>query len=832
MKKLNNIFKTANKSKVNAITRLAALILIIISSKAGSQTSFAIPNSGLVAYWPFNGNTINQMTAINNASVSGATLTKDRAGQASSAYRFSSSNDSIYIPAAFYSNVDSNFTISFWFRSRNQNRMQPLNINDGGFYTSNLNFSFNDGSAVYNYWNSDGDNNIVFGQTNEFTNNLWHNMILTKKDSVLKIYVDGLEKGSANYNATLNINKAITLSGKFYHWVGDLDDIAIYNRSLSQAEIDVIAVSASSNIIISSPNVNDAYPINTDVTIKWFKHLNTDTVKIEYSINNGASWQLISDSVAAALGYYNWTVPSSLPNNNCLIKVSDINSVTQSDISDAFVISKHEWQLVNSNNTFVKRDGAGACVFKDTMYLLGGWNPLDSVNFPNLTNSEIWKSTDGNNWTLAGNAPWESRHTFGTLVFNNKIWVLGGDQQQNHFQPDIWNSADGINWNLVDSAAPWGDRVTHISCVFNNKMWVMGGQKVVGPNINNTIDTVYNDVWNSVDGINWNKVTDSAGWAPRAQIEGYCVFNNKMWIFGGGTYNGTRKYFNDVWNSSDGINWTLVNSEAPWEKRQYHEVIVYDNLMWIIGGWDGYNNRSDVWYSQDGITWHELKNTPWYERHASSVYNYDKSLWMVAGNLWNDSWRLNNVFCETIISQPSNQSVFSSGNATFSATFPGNYNNYQWQTKINNLWQNVVSTPQNSGVNTPTLALSNISLANNGTEFRCVINSGVCSDTSNAALLNVQMVTALKQQLSENDIQLYPNPTNGIVNVLVQSVSSQKEIVTAEVLNTLGQLIRSVNLEFNDNTATIDLNKMANGIYIINLKTDSGRITKKVIVSN
>ena len=35
---------------------------------------------------------------------------------------------------------------------------------------------------------------------------------------------------------------------------------------------------------------------------------------------------------------------------------------------------------------------------------------------------------------------------------------------------------------------------------FNGKMWVMGGQKNVV--LANTIDTVYNDVWNSTDGIN------------------------------------------------------------------------------------------------------------------------------------------------------------------------------------------------------------------------------------------------------------------------------------------------------------------------------------------
>ncbi len=830
MKKITKIFKTENKSKINALARIAILILTIISCKAVSQTSFAIPNNGLVAYWPFSGNAVNQISATNNLTVSGAVLTKDRAGQVSSAYHFSGPNDSIQIPAAFYSNVDSNFTISYWFKSHNHTRMQPFNINDGGAYTTNLNFSFNDGAALYNYWNSAGSNNIIFGQISQLTDNFWHNLILTKKDTVLKVYIDGTEHGSTIYNSPININKAITLSGKFYHWIGDLDDISIYNRSLNQSEINTISTSASSNIIVTSPTIYDAYPINTDLQIKWLNPSNVDTVKIEYSTNNGSTWQLVSDTTPSINGYYNWIAPN-LPNHSCLIKVSDLNNAAQYDLSDAFMISKHEWQIVNYNNGFAMRDGAGACVFKDTMYLLGGWNPLDSVNFPNITNNEIWKSTDGNNWTLAGNAPWESRHTFGTLVFNNKIWVLGGDQAQNHFQPDVWNSSDGVHWNLIDSAAPWGDRVTHITCVFNNKMWVMGGQKMVGQGFNNTIDTVYSDVWNSVDGINWNKVSDSAGWAPRAQIEGSCIFNNKIWIFGGGTYNGVKKYYNDVWNSSDGINWTLINNEAPWEKRQYHEVIVYDNLMWVIGGWDGFSNRNDVWYSQDGVTWHELKNTPWYGRHASSVYNYKKSLWMVAGNMWNDSWRLNNLVCESVTSQPSNQLALSSSNATFSTIFPGNYNSYQWQTKINNVWQNIGNTSQYSGVTTSTLVVSNVNLANNGSEFRCLINSGVCSDTTSTALLNVQMVTNTQQQVIEDNVLLYPNPTNGTLNVQIQDIGSQKEFVSAEILNILGQLIEIIELSFSNKTAVIDLKQLNNGIYIVNLKTETGSVSKKIIVS-
>ena len=42
----------------------------------------------------------------------------------------------------------------------------------------------------------------------------------------------------------------------------------------------------------------------------------------------------------------------------------------------------YEWICVTEQAAFAGRDGAGALVFKDRMWLLGGWNPGDKVNFP------------------------------------------------------------------------------------------------------------------------------------------------------------------------------------------------------------------------------------------------------------------------------------------------------------------------------------------------------------------------------------------------------------------------------------------------------------------
>lgn len=305
----------------------------------------------------------------------------------------------------------------------------------------------------------------------------------------------------------------------------------------------------------------------------------------------------------------------------------------------------YRWECVTEDAAFAGRDGAGALVFDDRMWLLGGWNPKDKVNFPSICNSEIWSSTDGADWTLETlQAPWEGRHTAGYGVFDGAMWIVGGDGNQGHYQPDVWRSGDGRHWDLVMDDVPWGLRALHYTVVYKDKIWVMGGQTV--PQFAPAPEIFYNDVWCTENGKNWTQVTDNVPWAPRGMIGGCVVFQDAMWILGGGTYDTDERpdriFYNDVWRSEDGIAWELVVDATPWMPRQYHEVAVFDKKMWVMEGYhqDG-GNRNDVWYSVDGVTWMEVPNTPWAPRHAASVFVYDDALWMVAGNnMFPDVWKL------------------------------------------------------------------------------------------------------------------------------------------------------------------------------------------------
>jgi hypothetical protein len=317
---------------------------------------------------------------------------------------------------------------------------------------------------------------------------------------------------------------------------------------------------------------------------------------------------------------------------------------------------EYEWVSVNPKAAFAPRDGAGALTFQGKMWLLGGWNPGDKQHFPRICNNEVWSSVDGKDWTLVKpntfldqsfnrHDDWEGRHTAGYAVHRGKMWIIGGDVNQGHYQPDVWSSGDGTKWTWVNHRrpVPWSPRALHYTVAFKDYLWIIGGQTM--PAFSPSEEVFYRDIWRSKDGMTWEQLKPVQPlWPQRGMIGGAAVFQGRIWILGGGTYDTpkipTRKFFNDVWSSADGVHWKQHTAAAPWPARQYHDVAVWDNRLWVMEGYGG-GNRNDVWYSGDGSTWKELPNTPWAPRHAASVFVHDGALWMVAGNnMEPDVWKL------------------------------------------------------------------------------------------------------------------------------------------------------------------------------------------------
>ena len=228
--------------------------------------------------------------------------------------------------------------------------------------------------------------------------------------------------------------------------------------------------------------------------------------------------------------------------------------------------------------------------------------------------------------------PARTQHT--SVVFNNKMWVIGGVTTGGSLLNDVWSSSTGQfnNWSKVTTTIPWLGRYQHASTVFNNKMWVMGGLAA---------NAGYkNDVWSSIDGSNWVQMTPNAGWSPRANLA-LVTFNNKMWVIGG--VDGVSiAPANQVWWSIDGATWTQAPNlpAAMFYVKNKSDVMVIGNSMVVRP-----SDTSNFWSSSDGNTWTQIAtNTPVIARTGTASTVFNNVGWILGGmnsynlSLFKDVW--------------------------------------------------------------------------------------------------------------------------------------------------------------------------------------------------
>jgi len=275
------------------------------------------------------------------------------------------------------------------------------------------------------------------------------------------------------------------------------------------------------------------------------------------------------------------------------------------------------------------RNGSFAIVMNNKIYLIGGYDDTNRLN-------DVWSSTDGITWTeiltdtgSPGANQFSQRSYFGCIVYDEKIWVIGGDGNSSNRLNDVWSSTDGITWTevLANNATPpttqFDRRHSHGLLVFDNKMWVIGGWAT------NTSVYYANDVWSSTDGITWTEVTSSASFLGKRIIQQCCVFDNKMWVLGGWN---TSSPLSEIHSSTDGITWSSITGTGDWYARGFGSVYIFDNKMWIIHGDEGSGNKIGLLSSTDGATWTEITTSgiDAMRLGAGSII-FDNKLWYCGG---------------------------------------------------------------------------------------------------------------------------------------------------------------------------------------------------------
>ena len=192
-----------------------------------------VPTVGLVGWWPFNGNAYDESSNTNDGTVNGATLTIDRNGIVNSAFDFNGSNSTINCSNPSIPQNGS-FSISFWINPSSVSGVQEFfhqNVWPGAFYVG-----INGGNMrCGDYWQNTGVS---------INSMQWQHFIIVRNYMTnVEIYLNGTLQASLGTDISLggNITDPLVF-GKQYggnaeYYNGILDDVGIWNRPISECEI-------------------------------------------------------------------------------------------------------------------------------------------------------------------------------------------------------------------------------------------------------------------------------------------------------------------------------------------------------------------------------------------------------------------------------------------------------------------------------------------------------------------------------------------------------------------------------------------------------------------
>ena len=209
----------------------------------------------LVGYYPFNGNADDESGRSNNGTVSGPALANDRFGNANSAYHFDGIDDYINlhdpISGDFDFGLNDSFTLSAWFKTSAPasseidlfiKRRMVGGVFDEGYRLkitpqNKIGFELEDTNNTYPQ---------IFSPA-AVNDGKWHQLTAVRNTSQdkLLLYIDGIQVATpVTDTTTTSLATTVDLligknpySGYSYFFNGELDDLRIYRRALTDTEI-------------------------------------------------------------------------------------------------------------------------------------------------------------------------------------------------------------------------------------------------------------------------------------------------------------------------------------------------------------------------------------------------------------------------------------------------------------------------------------------------------------------------------------------------------------------------------------------------------------------
>jgi hypothetical protein len=427
--------------------KIFTIAIIALSMNVFGQ----VPTNGLVGYWPFNGNANDESGNGHNGTVSGATLTTDRFGNANKAYSFNGTSNYIMTN---YTGVlgNNNRTICAWVKVQNISSFSTI-VGYGS--TSSANGGTDSYTCMLRNDGTEGISLDIDGaritKSSSVTSSAWHFYVWVFDNSIsssisdVKIYADGILQSNVaeNYvpfpaagliNTIQDENVHFGKTNSSYYLNGKLDDIRIYNRALTQQEISAlytecdlaVQITPSDNSVASNGNAQFvASSVEPTATYQW------QTNGVNLGWQNVPSNSTYSGGATTTLNVNNVQLSNHLQPFRVIATAGtckDTSATARIVISDTCILTVTDTLVINATLT-----GLQAPNNQNTIKV-----------YPNPANDHI--TIDYGNYANMSGYTLKITNTLGATVFTTAI-----NQQTSYVDLNGW-SGNGIYFvHLIDA---------------------------------------------------------------------------------------------------------------------------------------------------------------------------------------------------------------------------------------------------------------------------------------------------------------------------------------------------------------------------------------------
>jgi hypothetical protein len=267
------------------------LCLLFSTQLIGQNLPSYLPSGNLLAWYPFSGNA-NDESGNNNHGVNyGASLTVDRHTTPNRAFSFDGNS---YVLTPIKSSSPSGISLGIWFKT---NVWRPY----AGLLCSRTGPNLLNGLELVNEMGKKSlildlrtptDFHRVEYVDSTLANNQWHSIVGVYDGTTMKLYVDGSLKSQLTTSFTLTVQDPFKIGvddifNLERSFVGDLDDVFLYSKPLSETEIQKIyqgGLSGHANIEVDTKPALFPNPAIGTITIKS-EHLSDNCTYKIFDLN-------------------------------------------------------------------------------------------------------------------------------------------------------------------------------------------------------------------------------------------------------------------------------------------------------------------------------------------------------------------------------------------------------------------------------------------------------------------------------------------------------------------------------------------------------------------